>query len=189
LNKPATVLLIMLAYVSLAPCVARAEQSEPHSPPARSVKSDGAAGHSLIRRTDPASNAGKHSQPFSKLVEEPRSQHLNEESARTPDAGDRAPGKLPARPTSSEPIAQQSAPDSRQLSQVRPAPVVQNAIHQNGLARNELPVSPPSVVLLATTSHDSTHHRGPNPAAIGGSAIHQLGNTTAISGSTVHRKP
>lgn len=60
---------------------------------------------------------------------------------------------------------------------------------QNETANNALHVRPRSGVRLVAPSLNNARHRGPNPAAINGSANLDRKNTATIDGTRMNRKP
>jgi hypothetical protein len=95
----------------------------------------------------------------------------------------------------------QQLPNSRQLSLPgnamnlhQPGSDKSSGAAKSGTIRNEtgniaLAVRTPSVVRPTVPSFNNVRHRGPNPAAVGGSPNSHSSNTGAINGTRMNRKP
>jgi hypothetical protein len=67
--------------------------------------------------------------------------------------------------------------------------VAQGGSIENETVKSARPAWPPSVVRPTTPSLNNMHHRGANPAVIGGLANAKTGNTGAINGTAMNRRP
>ncbi len=184
--KTACLMFAMLAWAALMQGASHAAPVDPLTQQS-SERSTKAVSDDDANDAAPVSGAPHHS--GTKPCDEERDRrHVSDKphtyGRATPTKASR-PNQLPNRLDSTH----QNTFDVHQPGSEVSRGLVRGGSIQNEAVKRVLPVRSPSMLRPVTPSLDNARHRGPNPAAIGGSASSNASNTGAINGTGMHRMP
>jgi hypothetical protein len=123
-------------------------------------------------------------------------QHVSDKNRRRKRGGLTAENRPKQPPTGQKHPLPRSAASLRQPALARSGGAAKGGLIQNETTNRGLPVRlksvPPRVASLNASINplpNNVHHRGPNPAVVGGSGNFAIRNTGAINGTSMHRRP
>ena len=187
--KGTFLLLLMISYAALTPGTTYAGSSSPRPQQASPESAaDTVSDHSQDAGQAAPAAGGKRQKDKSSSGEQRDRRHVS---------GKNQPRSLATTikvrpkqlPNNRERFSSGNAMNFHQPGSDKSGGAAKSGLIQRDTVNGALPVRPANVIRPTVPLRNNVHHRGANPAVIGGSASPAGRNTGAINGTVVHRRP